>query len=68
VSASPPNTIILGDGVTVQDVSRMLEHSGFAINNTIAPHLFVIKRNTDRRMPAAVVEFEPPPFLRRQAD
>jgi hypothetical protein len=68
VSPSPPTTIILGDGVTVQDVARMLQYSGFAISDTIAPHLFVIKRNTEHLPPANAVEFEPPTFLRRQAD
>jgi hypothetical protein len=68
VSAAPPTTIILGDGVTVQDVARMLQYSGFAISNTIAPHLFVIQRNPDRRLPANAVEFEQPAFVRRQAD
>lgn len=59
--------IVLAPGVTIQDVSRALQYSGFSVSNTMAPNLFAIKR-AERRLPENVVEFQQPALIRRQAD
>jgi hypothetical protein len=64
---SRPTMIILDETMTVQDLARALQYSGFAVSNTNQSTLFVIKK-APRRLPPNVVEFDRPAFIRLQAD
>lgn len=59
--------VVLGKDVTVQDIARALEYTGFAVSNTLDPHVFVINLKA-RTLPANVVPFERPALIRHQAD
>jgi hypothetical protein len=62
---SAPTTLILDDGVTVQDIARALLYTGFAVSDTIIPGHFVIKP-AQRRLPQNVIDLSI--FHRRQAE
>ncbi len=62
-----PVSIILDDAVSIQDLARALQYTGFAVSNTIIPGHFIVQR-AERRLPQNVVEFPVPAFHRRQAD
>lgn len=59
--------VILDPAVSVQDLARALEYTGFAISNTLDPNVYVIAP-TVRRLPPNVSEFDRPALLRRQAE
>jgi hypothetical protein len=60
-----PVTLILDDAVSIQDLARALQYTGFAVSNTVIPSHFVIKP-TERRLPENVVDLSA--FHRRQAE
>jgi hypothetical protein len=62
---SIPITLILDDTVSIQDLARALQYTGFAVSNTIIPGHFVIKP-AERRLPDNVLELSA--FHRRQAE
>ncbi len=62
-----PVTLILDDGVSIQDVARAFQFTDLAVSNTIIPGHYLIQR-TERRLPQNVVEFPLPAMVRRQAD
>jgi hypothetical protein len=59
--------IVLGDGVTVQDIERALVHTGLTICSTVAPHVYTIE-HAKQRLPLAAYDHLLSAFHRRQAD
>jgi hypothetical protein len=58
--------IVLGVGVTPQDIERALLHTGLAISSTVTPNIFTID-HAKRRLPS-VYDATLPAMVRRQAD
>ena len=59
--------IMLGAGVTAQDLERALVHTGLTLSSTVTPNVFTIE-HARRELPLSVYDFTTPAFLRRQAD
>jgi hypothetical protein len=64
---NPRVAIMLGDGVTVQDVERAFLHTGLSLSSTVSPQVFTID-HVKCRLPPTAYDFATPALLRRQAD